>query len=180
MNPCPPEACSSLRRNLAATALLSLAAVLCTPATADPRPAQAAPDPGHPITGRLQQFALNALLVPLLDDAVPPRWTEVALHHLCGPGTRVEVNGQPLVPAAPIPATAFTVRWHIDSCWPLGSRDIELSGSVELLVFHEDNGLSALVSAQRLRVSGVRGSAGVGLPFTATMSLMGSGSVTAP
>lgn len=42
-------------------------------------------------------------------DALPPQWTDVALQHFCGPGTRVEVNGHPLVPGTAIPAGAFVV-----------------------------------------------------------------------
>lgn len=42
-------------------------------------------------------------------DALPPQWTDVALQHFCGPGTRVEINGHPLVPGTAIPAGAFVV-----------------------------------------------------------------------
>jgi hypothetical protein len=130
-----------------------------------------APRVESPITGQFTRFALNALLVPLFDDHVRPHWTDAGIHHFCGPTTRVEVNGSPLLPGAGIPATAFTVRWHIDQCWPLGYADFELSGSVELQVFHEDDGLSAIVDARRLRVSTSKGSSHVAAPFTASLSL---------
>ena len=54
------------------------------------------PQPRRPVPPDLIRFALNALLVPLLDDSVPPRWTDVALEHICGPGTRVLIDGKPL------------------------------------------------------------------------------------
>ena len=124
-----------------------------------------------PITGNFSRFALNALLVPLLDDDEPPRWTDVALSHFCGPAARVEVDGKPLVPGSRIPATAFTVRWHMDQCFPMDYAAVELSGTVELLVFHEDTGLSAIVSADRLRVSSAKGASRLSAPFAASMSL---------
>ena len=132
----------------------------------------------HPITGQFQRRALNALLVPLLDDAEPVRWTDTALRHFCGPGTRVEIDGQPLVPGAAVPATAFTVRWHIDQCWPLDCAAFELSGVVDLVVYREDTGLSAIVSAQRLRIATNKGSASLAAPFSAAMELGGSGSAS--
>jgi len=142
--------------------------------------APAAPVAQDQITDQIVRFAMNALLVPLLDDHEPPQWTDVALQHFCGPGTRVEINGHPLVPGTAIPAGAFVVRWHIDQCWPLDYAAFELSGSVELLVFHEDTGLSAIVSAQRLRIATTKGSGHLGAPFAAMMALGGAGSLQAP
>lgn len=134
-----------------------------------------APIAEDPITGQFSRRALNALLVTLLDDHDPPQWSDLALSHSCGPATRVEVNGQPLVPGATIPANAFTVRWHIDQCWPLDYAAFELSGSVDLLVFHEDTGLSAIVSAQHLRISTAKGSGQLSAPFAASMAIGESG-----
>ncbi len=89
---------------------------------------------------------------------------------MCGPATHVEIDGKPLVPGARIPATAFTVRWNMDWCTPLEA--VELSGIVELLVFHEDTGLSAVVSADRLTVSSAKGTSRLSAPFAASMSLV--------
>lgn len=179
----------AFRYTAAATALLGITAALFAARAeppgsrdADPAPAQHAV-PGtalhHPITGQFQRHALNALLVPLLDDAEPARWTDTALRYFCGPETRVEIDGQPLVPGAAVPATAFTVRWHIDQCWPLDKAAFELSGVVDLVVYHEDTGLSAIVSAQRLRIATNKGSASLAAPFAAAMELGGSGSASA-
>ena len=143
-------------------------------------PTAPAPIAEDPISGQFTRRALNALLVPLLDDDEPPRWTDVGSQHFCGPATRVEINGQPLVSGVAIPATAFHVRWHIDQCWPLDYAAFELSGSVDLLVFHEDTGLSAIVSAQRLRIATAKGSASLSAPFAAAMELGGSASPPAP
>lgn len=169
-----------IRGAVAAVALLGIAtgiyaargALVTASAATSPygmRPALASGS-ADPITGPFSRFALNALLVPLLDDNDPPHWTDVALHHFCGPATRVDINGQPLVPGTPIPATAFTVRWHIDQCWPLDYAAFELSGRVDLLVFHDDAGLSAVVSAQRLRISTAKGAGQMSEPFAASMA----------
>ena len=133
--------------------------------------AVALPAVDDPITGHFSRFALNVLLVPLLDDDVPSRWTDVGINYFCGPATRVDVDGKPLVPGASIPATAFTVRWRIDQCWPLPYDALELSGVVELQVFHDDDGLSAIVDAHQLRISTPKGSRSVSTPFVASMLL---------
>jgi hypothetical protein len=110
-----------------------------------------------PASRLMPAFALNALLATLMDDDEPPRWTDVALHHFCGPATRVEVDGRPLVPGSYVPPTAFQVRWVMDECWPFDFAGPGLSGSAELQVFHDDNRLSAIVDARRLAVHGAAG-----------------------
>lgn len=122
-------------------------------------------------TDLVSRFALNALLATLIDDATPPRWTDVAIHHFCGPATRVEIDGKPLVAGGRVPATAFTVRWSMDECWPFDFATVTLSGIVDLLVFHEENGLSAVVSADRMTISGVTGAGQLRVPFPASLSL---------
>jgi len=116
------------------------------------------------------RFALNALLVTLIDDDEPPRWSDVALIHICGPATHVEVDGRPLVHGSRIPAGAFTVRWTMDQCTALEA--FELHGAVELLVFHEDTGLSAIVSPEEMVVSSAAGSSRMHAHFAASMSLL--------
>jgi len=174
----------TLRYALAAAMLLCLAAAIFAtrkgpvmPSAVENTPRQlapAAPVAQEPFAGQFVQFALNALLVPLLDDHMPPQWTDVALHHFCGQRTHVEVNGQPLVPGTIIPASTFLLRWYIDQCWPLGYSAFELSGTVDLLVSHKDAGLSVIVSAQGLRIATAKGAASLGAPFTATMALGGA------
>ena len=131
-----------------------------------------APEDDPEATMLLPRFALNALLATLMDDDMPPRWTTVGPDHFCGPATRVEVDGQPMVSGAPIPATAFTVRWQLDDCRPFGGEGTDLAGEVELLVFHEDTGLSAIVDASRLRIAGAAASARLARPFAASLSLV--------
>jgi hypothetical protein len=120
---------------------------------------------------QFRRFALNALMVPLLDDAEPPRWTDAALDLQCGPSTRVDIDGQPMVPGAPIPTTGFTVRWTIDRCWPLDYAAFELSGIVELQVTIEKDALEAIVDAHRLRVASAKGSITPRAAFSARLAL---------
>jgi hypothetical protein len=136
--------------------------------------------PDDPATAALEPFALNALLAPLLDDDEPPRWTDAALHSTCGPATAVAVDGKPMVDGARIPATAFTVRWKMDRCNPFGDSSIELSGIVDLLVFHEDTGLSAAVDARRLKVWSAAGRHHVETAFGASMSLVATADFAGP
>lgn len=127
--------------------------------------------PGVSIPPALIRFALNALLVPLLDDAVPPHWTDATIDHICGPGTRVRIDGRPLERHMPMPARAFSVHWTLDRCLPFGFESVELSGDVALHVFHEDDGLGAIVVPGRLRVDSHEGRAWLERPFTAAMTL---------
>ncbi len=133
-------------------------------------PARALPVDG-PTPIDLYRFALNALLVPLLDDSDPLRWTDAAIDLDCGPRTQVLVDGAPLVPGAPVPAADFAIRWLIDWCRPLGVASVELSGLVDLRVSREDAGLRALVTADRLVVSSAMGSTRLRSVFVATMSM---------
>lgn len=129
------------------------------------------PDAPMPLPIDLYRFALHALLVPLLDDDQPPRWTEAAIASNCGPGTSVMIDGKPMVARNPIPAVAFIVRWNMDHCSPFGQESLELSGAVEMVVFHEDDGLSAIVRPERLRVDSHMGWGWLRGPFTAELFL---------
>ena len=120
-----------------------------------------------PIPVDLYRFALNAFLVPLFDDAAPPRWTSAAVEFACGPETTVMVDGEPMVAGQPIPVKAFTVRWMMDRCSPLGQDSVELSGGVELVVDRKGAGLSAVVKPDHLRIDSHMGRAWLRGPFTA-------------
>lgn len=127
--------------------------------------------PDAPLPVDLYRFALNAFLVPLLDDAAPPRWTDVAMEFACGPGTTVMVDGEPMVAGQPIPVKAFTVRWMMDRCSPMGRESVELTGGVELVVDRKGAGLSAVVKPDNLRIDGHMGRAWLRGPFTAETAL---------
>lgn len=127
--------------------------------------------PDAPMPVDLYSFALNAFLVPLLDDSAPPRWTDVAMEFACGPGTTVMVDGDRMVPGKPIPVKAFTVRWMMDNCSPMGRESVELSGGVELVVVRKEAGLSAVVKPDHLRIDSHMGRAWLRGPFTAETAL---------
>ena len=122
-----------------------------------------------PMPVDLQKFALNAFLVPLLDDAVPPRWTDAAVEFMCDLGTSIWVDGQPMVPGDPIPARDFTVSWAMDKCSPFGQNSVELTGGVELMVSHTAAGFSAVVKPDQLKVDSPMGRAWLRGPFAADM-----------
>jgi len=124
-----------------------------------------------PVPAWFRQFALNALLAPLIDDA--GRWTDVALDFMCDPSTRVLVDGNPLVSGSPVPTKEFSIRWDMNHCEPLGSNK-PLSGGVDLLVSHESSGLTAFVLPDRLQVHGPSGRSSVIGSFTARLSLVRS------
>lgn len=116
-----------------------------------------AADPPESVpVAEFKTFALNALLIPLLDDGASPRWvdpfvtTAVSLAIDCGK-VKVSVDGLPLVPTAPVPARAFTLRWSMDHCVILNGGT-SLTGDVELLVFHDGDRYSASVQPIGLHV----------------------------
>ncbi len=141
------------------------------PATASPKAVGHDGLPDAPMPVDLYRFALNALLVPLLDDAQPRRWTDLAINFSCDPGTSVMVDGEPMVVGKLMPSTAFTLRWNMNRCAPLGRESVELSGSVELLVSHKEFGLRAVVLPDGLTVDSHMGRAWLHGPFVAETSL---------
>jgi len=124
-----------------------------------------------PMPVDLYRFALNAFLVPLLDDSEPRRWTDMAIDFSCNPGTRVMVDGEPMVVGKLIPTSAFTVRWTMHNCALLGRESVELNGNVALVVFRTETGLRATVQPDDLRVDSHLGRAWLHGPFVADTPL---------
>ncbi|MES2978820.1 MAG: hypothetical protein V4731_10380 [Pseudomonadota bacterium] len=120
---------------------------------------------------KFQQFALNALLVPLMDDSLPRRWTDAALDFTCDNGTRVLIDGKPLIPGSLIPSGTFTVRWDIDHCEPFGPASY-FSGGVDLFVSPTDDGMSAVVVPHNFQVHSALGRTRLRDTFTAELSLV--------
>jgi hypothetical protein len=126
-----------------------------------------------PVPTWFDQFALNALVAPLIDDAEPAMWTDVALDFMCDPSTRVLVDGKPMVSGSPLPTQPFSIRWDMNHCEPLGPGT-PLSGGVELLVSYDSAGLIAQVVPDRLQIHGPKGASSLVSPFTARLSLVRS------
>ena len=160
-------ACSPLPDTLPA------AAAVTPPAATPPRSAQVGDLPDNFAIADFKAFALNALLIPLLDDAVPPRWldpfttTSTSLAIDCISAS-VTVDGKPIVPNAPLPSTAFTLHWHLNRCALLNSASATLTGDVELLVFHDGDHYSASVRPNALQVVWLDGSASLNERFGAS------------
>jgi hypothetical protein len=116
-------------------------------------------------------FALNALLLPLLDDDVPTRWADPSFSVDCD-DARVRVDGDRLDVGSPVP-DAFTVRWNMKSCTPMG-QGIEVSGDVELRVETNPHGYSASVHPKGLSVRTTAGVHSIHEPFTALLAVVDS------
>lgn len=131
---------------------LAVASLLSGCDMARPRSAPTAPLDGlageveTDLPERFRRFVLNAVLLPLLDvDAQPARWQDPALAIACGPATRVAVDGGPVPVGAAWHGRSFTVHWTMDGCMPFGADGPALDGRVDLIVFAENEGLSAIV-----------------------------------
>ena len=102
------------------------------PAKAELRPALGA----EPAIETFRRFAVNALVLPLIDDAEPPRWNLQALHWICDGRGQVAVDGQPLIGGAPVPVGEFSVRWNLDRCAPLQGSGVLVDGQITFTVAH--------------------------------------------
>lgn len=132
------------RARLSLAVATTLPLLLAAAHAAEPLPAP----PAEPLALR---FALNAFFVPALDDAEPPRWTDPRPVARCASATAVRVDGRPLVAGAAVPASAFVIDWHADDCRPFGADGPAYSGDVRLTVFHDEQGVSAVVEPAGLR-----------------------------
>lgn len=112
-------------------------------------------------------FALNALLLPLLDDDVPARWADPSISMDCY-GARVTIDGDRLDVGAPVPST-FMLRWRMDGCTPMGTG-IELSGDVALMVQTEASGYRASVRPMGFRITTAHGTEAMTETFTAFLA----------
>ena len=121
-----------------------------------------------PAARDFKTFALNALLVPLLDaeNDAPARWADPSFSVDCDDawvtvdGTRPDVN-------APVPDT-FTVRWQMARCTPLGTH-VEVSGAVEMHVEADSQGFSSRIVPNGLTLRSEYGVEAVTEPFTARL-----------
>ena len=172
----------TLLRWAAVVAALALAPAGCVkprpPDGAAPTKTRAPAEAANPVqrtagpaesTVQFMAFALNALLVPLFDDDVPPRWTDPSLSFDCDAGA-VTVDDAPLDIGAPVPHEAFTVRWHMERCAPFDDA-MELSGDVVLTVEPSGAGYRAVVQPTQLHVVSARGHDVLTEAFTARIGL---------
>lgn len=89
-----------------------------------------------------QRFAFNGLVLPLIDDTEPPRWSRHAIDWICDGRGDVKVNGEPMVDGALVP-TMFTVGWKLQRCAPLAGAELLIDGEILFAVSHDDAGLRA-------------------------------------
>lgn len=119
-----------------------------TPAATAPRETTTVGPPaknGHAhVPVALPRFALNAWLALVIDDTVPGRWTDLALDFMCGPSTRVLVDGKPLMVGNEVPTHPFKLHWYMDQCFLFGPTT-QFSGHAELHVTPHKTRFTALV-----------------------------------
>jgi len=137
---------------IALTAMVAWLAHRASPAEAPPAPTPMTAEQ-QSLASHVERYALNALLVPLIDhEASPMRWADPSLAMRCDSGTHVKVDGRPLRPGTPIASRAFVVAWTLQGCLPFGSGGPELTGRAELRVSRQMDGLAATVTLTDLQV----------------------------
>ena len=178
VQPGPRAAIATVARLVGAAVAVTLALGGCgkpAPAT-DAAPAKPTQASWHRVTAAVDEasaqfmaFALNALLVPLFDDDVPPRWADPSLSFDCDAGA-VTVDDAPLDIGAPVPRQPFTVRWHMERCAPFDDA-MDLSGDIELRVEPSGAGYRAVVQPARFHIVSAHGHEVLTQAFTASMGL---------
>ena len=97
----------------------------------------------------IRRYAINAFLVPLLDEeGTPARWQDPSLTVPCQPGTQVYVNGRPIEPGSEVTEQALSVIWTMEGCLPFGAGGPELTGGAEVVGLR---GVGSLAASVRLR-----------------------------
>lgn len=113
------------------------------------------PAPAGDDVAQLSAFAINAFVVPVLEnDSDPPRFTDVQLALSCAEETDIYVDGSLLVAGDSVPAGAFVLQWNAKGYCPFGRDGPVFDGRVDVLVFRDDErGMSAVVRPARLHVA---------------------------
>lgn len=87
----------------------------------------------------LQEHAVRALLINLLDDSDLPRWNNPVQPLLCGEESAVWVDGAPLVVGVEAPLASFVLEFQLDGACPLGPQGPQLWGRITLVVLRDDD-----------------------------------------
>ena len=118
-----------------------------------------------------RQRALNALLVPLLDDSFPPHWAEPTIVTPCTNGSNVSLEGAPIPYRAPLGAGPLVIRWKLVDCWPLGFDAWGLDGGIEMTVVVGEERLLAQVRPRDLIAKTQAGRQHLSAPFQSELAL---------
>lgn len=139
---------------------------------AAPRASEAVPLDGERLA-YWQRFALNALLVPLLDVDEQERWAEPSSAMPCLETSQVTLDGRPLPAGERLPAGEFTLRWTLADCRPFGPESLALWGSVEARLRNVAGRVGGVLhSGPLLVVEGDGRPLRVDAPFVATVALV--------
>ena len=150
-------AACSLRMAIVLSVLAACQPPLMRPAAAPSKAAPPAPAAG--ITSILGRYAVNTLVLPLLDDADPPRFTLAAMPLMCGDGSDVSINGHRVVDGVEAPLGSFVLEWRLRGYCPFGVAGPLLDGDIDVMVLHDDDlGMQAIVLPPRAAVLAQRAS----------------------
>jgi hypothetical protein len=158
---------ASMPIGLAAALALHAGAPSSTPPAADaPAPLDAA------AIATWRKFALNALLVPLLDDSSPLRWAPATDLTPCIETGSVSLDGKPLRAGERVPSDRFVLRWQLAHCAPLGEASFSLRGKLTMQIDMQPKRITALIASDDLVVITANGRRHpAAQPFTATLEL---------
>ncbi len=117
----------------------------------------------------LHAFALNFLLVPLLDADLPDRWADPRLTMSCD-DAQVLIDGAVPLAGGPVAARSFTVHWQMQRC-SVFAGPFSMTGAVTLHVAKGAEGYTARVSPQQLQIATADGMTLVSAPFTAHLQV---------
>jgi hypothetical protein len=158
----------SARGGLAAAAAMAVALLLHGGHAG--QPSGPLEDPGAPVMAVFHRFALNALLLPLLDpDAGPLVWTDPSFTLDCGLGTDVNIDGERPPVGRAVSERPYRVHWHLVQCVPFGGDLPTLDGDVELHVTPGPDAVRATVVPRGLKVFDGHDHRPVAEPFEAEL-----------
>jgi len=102
------------------------------------------------ISATLNRYAVNALVLTLLDDADLPRFTRAAMPLMCGDDSEVSINGDPVVEGVEAPTGSFVLQWSLRGFCPFGVTGPLLDGDINVVVLRDDDfGIQAIVLPPR-------------------------------
>ncbi len=152
-----------MQRMLKGAAACSLAVAIAINALAACQPSiprtTAAPSKEAPlavadgITSILGRYAVNLLVLTLLDDADLPRFTMAAMPLMCGDDSGVSIDGHRVVDGVEAPLGSFVLQWRLRGYCPYGAAGPLLDGDIDVMVLRDDDlGLQAIVVPPRAAV----------------------------
>ena len=115
------------------------------------------PPAGERAMSEFQHHALNFLLLPLIDDAEPLRWTLQNIAWICDGHGEPSIDGRPISEGQPFPSGPFVLRWRLHRCAPMNDASLIVDGVVDLAIVRSGDRLDAHVVGHSLRTASAAG-----------------------